>query len=119
LSSNLDSAISMDEDEGIAVIDPKICGGCGDCLESCPVEAISMKESAPAPVNPAGGREATVSLYTARDDAGENMAWVVARYPKAGLLIVSHDAALTKSVQEICQTIDYYALKLLLENICR
>jgi len=33
--------------------------------------------------------------------------------------LISHDAALTKSVQEICQTIDYYALKLLLENICR
>ncbi|MCX6565784.1 MAG: isochorismatase family protein [Candidatus Aminicenantes bacterium] len=33
--------------------------------------------------------------------------------------LISHDAALTKSVQEICQTIDYYALKMLLENICR
>ncbi len=31
--------------------------------------------------------------------------------------LISHDAALTKAVQEICKTIDYYALKLLLENI--
>lgn len=31
--------------------------------------------------------------------------------------LISHDAALTKAVQEICRTIDYYALKLLLENI--
>jgi len=31
--------------------------------------------------------------------------------------LISHDAALTKSVQEICKTIDYYALKLLLESI--
>ena len=29
--------------------------------------------------------------------------------------LISHDAALSKSVQEICHTIDYYALKLLLE----
>jgi nicotinamidase-related amidase len=33
--------------------------------------------------------------------------------------LISHDAALTKAVQEFCQTIDFYALKLLLENICR
>jgi len=31
--------------------------------------------------------------------------------------LISHDASLTKSVQEICQTIDYSALKLLLENL--
>jgi len=31
--------------------------------------------------------------------------------------LLSHDAVLTKAVQEICKTIDYYALKLLLENI--
>jgi len=31
--------------------------------------------------------------------------------------LISHDAALTKAVQEICKTIDYYALKLLLENV--
>ena len=28
--------------------------------------------------------------------------------------LISHDAALTKAVQEICKTIDYYALKLVL-----
>jgi nicotinamidase-related amidase len=31
--------------------------------------------------------------------------------------LISHDAALTKSVQEICTTIDYWPLKMLLENI--
>ena len=31
--------------------------------------------------------------------------------------LISHDASLTKAVQEICQTIDYSALKLLLENL--
>jgi nicotinamidase-related amidase len=31
--------------------------------------------------------------------------------------LISHDAALTKAVQEICKTIDYYALKLVLESI--
>jgi nicotinamidase-related amidase len=31
--------------------------------------------------------------------------------------LISHDAALTKSVQEICKTIDYYALKLVLESV--
>ncbi len=34
------------------------------------------------------GREAAVSLYTGANAAGENMAWVVALYPKSGLLIV-------------------------------
>ena len=33
--------------------------------------------------------------------------------------LISHDNALTKSVQEICRTIDYWPLKLLLENVCR
>jgi nicotinamidase-related amidase len=33
--------------------------------------------------------------------------------------LISHDAALTKSVQEICKTIDYYALKLVLESVSR
>jgi nicotinamidase-related amidase len=33
--------------------------------------------------------------------------------------LISHDAALTKAVQEICKTTDYYSLKLLLENINR
>ncbi len=33
--------------------------------------------------------------------------------------LISHDAALTKAVQEICKTTDYYSLKLLLENISR
>jgi nicotinamidase-related amidase len=31
--------------------------------------------------------------------------------------LLSHDAALTKAVQEICKTIDYYALKLVLESV--
>ena len=31
--------------------------------------------------------------------------------------LISHDAALTKAVQEICKTIDYYALKLVLESL--
>jgi nicotinamidase-related amidase len=31
--------------------------------------------------------------------------------------LISHDAALTKSVQEICKTIDYYAMKLVLESV--
>lgn len=31
--------------------------------------------------------------------------------------LISHDASLTKAVQEICQTIDYYALKLVLESV--
>jgi nicotinamidase-related amidase len=31
--------------------------------------------------------------------------------------LISHDAALTRAVQEICRTIDYYALKLLLESV--
>lgn len=31
--------------------------------------------------------------------------------------LISHDAALTKSVQQICTTIDYYALKLVLESV--
>jgi nicotinamidase-related amidase len=31
--------------------------------------------------------------------------------------LISHDATLTKAVQEICKTIDYYALKLVLENV--
>jgi hypothetical protein len=34
------------------------------------------------------GREATVSLFTAKDAAGENLAWVVAAYKGSGLLIV-------------------------------
>ncbi len=33
--------------------------------------------------------------------------------------LISHDAALTKAVQQISRTIDYFALKLLLENICK
>jgi len=33
--------------------------------------------------------------------------------------LISHDASLTKAVQEICKTIDYYSLKLLLENVGR
>lgn len=35
-----------------------------------------------------GGRKATVSLYTGKDDDGEAMAWVVALYPGSGLLTV-------------------------------
>jgi nicotinamidase-related amidase len=31
--------------------------------------------------------------------------------------LISHDAALTKAVQEICRTIDYDALKLVLESV--
>jgi nicotinamidase-related amidase len=31
--------------------------------------------------------------------------------------LISHDASLTKAVQEICKTIDYYALKLVLESV--
>jgi nicotinamidase-related amidase len=31
--------------------------------------------------------------------------------------LISHDATLTKAVQEICKTIDYYALKLVLESV--
>lgn len=31
--------------------------------------------------------------------------------------LISHDASLTRAVQEFCRTIDYYALKLLLENV--
>jgi nicotinamidase-related amidase len=31
--------------------------------------------------------------------------------------LISHDAALTKAVQEICKTIDYHALKLVLESV--
>jgi nicotinamidase-related amidase len=31
--------------------------------------------------------------------------------------LISHDAALTKAVQEICRTIDYYATKLVLESV--
>lgn len=42
---------------------------------------------APSTLN-AGERSATVSLYTARDAAGENTVWVVALYPGSGLLIV-------------------------------
>ena len=33
--------------------------------------------------------------------------------------LLSHDAGLTKAVQEISRTIDYYSLKLLLENIAK
>jgi nicotinamidase-related amidase len=33
--------------------------------------------------------------------------------------LISHDAALTKSVQQICRTIDYSALKLVLESLAR
>ena len=33
--------------------------------------------------------------------------------------LISHDASLTKAVQEICKTTDYYSLKLLLENVGR
>lgn len=33
--------------------------------------------------------------------------------------LISHDASLTKAVQEICKTTDYYSLKLLLESINR
>lgn len=36
----------------------------------------------------AGGRNVSVSLYTARDEGGESLAWVVALYPGSGLLIV-------------------------------
>jgi hypothetical protein len=36
----------------------------------------------------AGGRNAKVTLYTARDESGETMAWVVALYPGSGLLTV-------------------------------
>jgi hypothetical protein len=31
--------------------------------------------------------------------------------------LISHDASLTKAVQEICKTIDYYALKLVLGGV--
>jgi nicotinamidase-related amidase len=33
--------------------------------------------------------------------------------------LISHDASLTKAVQEICKTIDYYALKLVLESVAK
>ena len=33
--------------------------------------------------------------------------------------LISHDSDLTKSVQKICRAVDYWSLKLLLENICR
>jgi nicotinamidase-related amidase len=33
--------------------------------------------------------------------------------------LISHDAALTQSVQQICRTIDYGALKLVLESLAR
>jgi heterodisulfide reductase subunit A-like polyferredoxin len=32
----------MDE-EGISVIDPRGCQGCGVCVAECPAKAISMK----------------------------------------------------------------------------
>ncbi len=37
---------------------------------------------------PVGARAAAVGLYTAKDETGENMAWVIAHYQGAGLLIV-------------------------------
>jgi len=33
--------------------------------------------------------------------------------------LISHDASLTQAVQQICRTIDYYALKLVLESLAR
>jgi nicotinamidase-related amidase len=33
--------------------------------------------------------------------------------------LISADAAATRDVENICQTVDYWSLKLLLENICR
>ena len=33
--------------------------------------------------------------------------------------LISHDASLTKAVQEICKTIDYYALRLVLQSVSR
>jgi len=33
--------------------------------------------------------------------------------------LISPDAAKTRAVQEVCKTIDYFALKMLLENICK
>jgi nicotinamidase-related amidase len=33
--------------------------------------------------------------------------------------LISHDASLTKAVQEITKTIGYYPLKLMLDNICK
>jgi len=33
--------------------------------------------------------------------------------------LISHDAALTKAVQEICKTIDYYALRLVLGSLSK
>jgi len=28
--------------DGLAVIDPDTCGDCGACIDACPVEAISL-----------------------------------------------------------------------------
>jgi hypothetical protein len=67
-------------------------------IHNCPNDEISAglaarfaagkKISGTPTVLSVGGREATVSLYTARGEDGENQAWVVAVYKGAGLLIV-------------------------------
>jgi hypothetical protein len=50
--------------------------------------AAGKKLSGTPTVLAVSGREATVSLYTAKDADGENLAWIVASYKGTGLLIV-------------------------------
>ena len=67
-------------------------------IHNCPNDEISAglaarfaagkKLSGTPTVLAVSGREATVSLYTAKGADGENQAWIVAAYKGAGLLIV-------------------------------
>ncbi|MBW1785784.1 MAG: 4Fe-4S binding protein [Deltaproteobacteria bacterium] len=41
------SAVEMNEEQDLAVIDPGKCQGCGVCLVTCPTEAISLVEVRP------------------------------------------------------------------------
>jgi len=36
----------------VAIVDKDLCTGCGQCVDSCPVEAISMNDNDIAVVNP-------------------------------------------------------------------
>ncbi len=36
----------------VAIVDKDLCTGCGQCVDSCPVEAISMNDNDIAVVDP-------------------------------------------------------------------
>jgi len=60
LSSCPTEAISKDSKSGVVKIDEETCSGCGECLDSCPFGAISMRDSVAVKCDLCGGDPACV-----------------------------------------------------------